>query len=62
MVINIDKNVVEFTPESSDETAKIDELWRLIIDCTRFNKKLVPVGAYIPGRTRQARFAIEDPL
>ncbi len=59
MQINIDKNLVEFTPENPDETAKIDALWRLMVDCVRFNKKLVPIGEYIPQKDTFARFAIE---
>ncbi len=42
--INIDKNLVEFTPENSEETAKLQQLWRLMVDCARFNKKMVPIG------------------
>lgn len=59
MQINIQKNLVEFTPESDEETAKLEALWRLMVDCARFNKKMVPVGAYIPKETNMARFAIE---
>lgn len=40
--INIDKNLVEFTPENSEETAKLQQLWRLMVDCARFNKKNGP--------------------
>ena len=59
MKINIEKNLVEFTPENADETAKLESLWRLMVDCVRFNKKLVPVGEYIPANNDFARFAIE---
>jgi len=59
MQINIDKNLVEFTPENADETAKLETLWRLMVDCARFNKKMVPVGEYIPIKNNMARFAIE---
>ncbi|MBF0120681.1 MAG: hypothetical protein HQK79_17780 [Desulfobacterales bacterium] len=59
MKINIDKNLVEFTPESNDEKAKLEALWKLMVDCVRFNKKLVPVGEYIPQKNNLARFAIE---
>jgi hypothetical protein len=59
MQINIDKNLVEFTPENPDETAKLETLWRLMVDCARFNKKMVPVGEYIPTKHNMARFAIE---
>ena len=59
MQINIEKNLVEFTPESGDEIKKIEALWKIMVDCVRFNKKLVPVGEYIPQKNKFARFAIE---
>lgn len=59
MQINIEKNLVEFTPENAEESAKIQALWRTLVDCARFNKKMVPVGEYLPGAGAFARFAIE---
>ena len=59
MKINIEKSLVEFTPENADEKAKLVELWRMVVDCARFNKKLVPVGEYLPDHNEFARFAIE---
>jgi hypothetical protein len=59
MQINIQKNLVELTPDNDDETAKLEALWRLMVDCVRFNKKLVPIGAYLPKDNNMARFAIE---
>ena len=59
MQINIEKNLVELTPENPDETMKLEALWRTLVDCVRFNKKLVPVGEYIPQESDFARFAIE---
>lgn len=59
MKITIDKNLVEFAPENPDETSKLEALWRLMVDCARFNKKMVPVGEYIPQKDAFARFAIE---
>lgn len=59
MQINIVKNLVEFTPENPDETAKLETLWRIMVDCVRFNKKMVPVGEYVPQKNKFARFAIE---
>ena len=59
MKIDIKKNLVEFTPENDDETAKLQALWRMMVDCARFNRKMVPVGAYIPADNNMARFAIE---
>lgn len=59
MRINIEKNLVEFTPDNDDEKAKLQTLWRVMVDCARFNKKMVPVGEYIPQENAFARFAIE---
>ena len=59
MKINIDKNLVEFTPENADEKMKLEALWRTIVDCVRFNRKLVPIGQYVPQQDEFARFAIE---
>jgi Zn finger protein HypA/HybF involved in hydrogenase expression len=59
MKINVEKNLVEFEPENSDETVKLEALWRLLVDCVRFNKKLVPMGEFIPKKKNLARFAIE---
>ncbi len=59
MQINIEKNLVELTPENSEEKVKLEALWRMLVDCVRFNKKLVPVGEYISQRDELARFAIE---
>ena len=60
MKINIDKSLVEFAPENESEKQSLDALWKLMIDCVKFNKKLVPVGAYLPSESTVARFNIED--
>ncbi|WP_163338439.1 hypothetical protein [Desulfopila sp. IMCC35008] len=60
MKIAIDKNVVEITPESSQETEQLDSLWKVVVDCMASNKKLVPIGEFVPGKTELARFAIEE--
>jgi len=59
MKIRIEKELVEFSPDNKDETAMLEALWRLIVDCVRFNKKLVPVGEYVPLKNNVARFVIE---
>ncbi|MBN2109316.1 MAG: hypothetical protein JW832_17950 [Deltaproteobacteria bacterium] len=61
MQITIEKEYIELTPERPDETAQLEALWRMIVDCARFNKKLVPIGEYIPSKRNMARFAIEGP-
>ncbi|HIJ78400.1 MAG: hypothetical protein OEY01_04275 [Desulfobulbaceae bacterium] len=60
MKISIEKNLVEFTPESEEEALAMTKVWNTVVDCVKFNKKLVPVGEYQPPRTTSARFAVED--
>ena len=60
MKITRDKTLVELTPETEKEAQDLDALWKVIIDCVKTNKKLVPVGEYIPGQKEIARFNIED--
>lgn len=59
MEIIVDRNVVEFKPATPQETAAMEVLWRVIVDCMRENKKMVPIGEYIPAKENLARFVIE---
>ena len=59
MKINVDRNVVEFMPENLQETASMEVLWRVIVDCVKENKKMTPIGEYIPMKENLARFVIE---
>ena len=59
MKIRIEKNIVEVKPESQEETGDLESLWNTIVDCVKFNKKLVPIGEYVPQKSNLARFAIE---
>ncbi|SDP33294.1 hypothetical protein [Desulforhopalus singaporensis] len=59
MKISIDRNVVEIKPESEQETASLNVLWKIIIDCYGDNKKLAPMGQFVPGIDNVARFNIE---
>jgi hypothetical protein len=59
MRITLEKNIVEFTPENEQETASLDLLWKVIIDCEGDNKKIAPIGHFIPGNDSIARFHIE---
>jgi len=60
MKIEINDNLVEITPESESESRSLNTLWNTVVDCVKFNKKLVPVGEYMPPRSNTAHFAIED--
>ena len=59
MKISVDKNVVEVTPENEQETASLDLLWKVVVDCYGNNKKIVPMGQFVPGVDNLARFHIE---
>jgi hypothetical protein len=59
MKITIEKNLVEFVPENDTETAQLQKLWNTIVDCVKFNKKLTPIGEFVPQKSNLARFAIE---
>ncbi len=59
MKIHIDKNVVEFLPETEQETASLETLWRVVVDCAHENKRLTAIGEYIPMKENLARFVIE---
>ena len=60
MKIEIENNLVAFTPESETEARELSALWATVVDCVTFNRKLVPVGEYQPPKSEVARFAIED--
>ena len=59
MKIVIDKNIVEFTIDGSQETADMEALWRVMVDCVADNKRMEPIGEYIPSKSNVARFIIE---
>ena len=60
MKISVDRNVVEMVPEKDAEIKDLELLWNTIVDCVKFNKKLVPIGEYLPQKENLARFAIEE--
>jgi hypothetical protein len=60
MEIKVEKNLVSFVPASDQETEQLQSLWNLIVDCVKFNKKLVPVGEFVPQKEKIARFSIEE--
>lgn len=59
MKIHIEKNIVEFLPENEQETASMETLWRVVVDCAQENKRLTAIGEYIPVKENLARFVIE---
>ncbi len=59
MKILVDKNVIEFMPENPQEESSLEVLWKVVIDCYGENKKIVPMGNFVPGHDKVARFYIE---
>ncbi len=60
MKISIEKNMVELLPESMGEKIKLETLWKILIDCNKEAKKLVPVGEYVSQKNdKGASFHIE---
>ncbi|MCI5147698.1 MAG: hypothetical protein D3923_19710 [Candidatus Electrothrix sp. AR3] len=59
MKLVVDKNIVEFTMDTPQETADMEVLWRLMVDCVADNKRMEPIGEYIPTKSNVARFIIE---
>ncbi|MCX5717458.1 MAG: hypothetical protein NTW44_03940 [Nitrospirae bacterium] len=55
MKIELEGTLTKMMPENDREK---DEL-TIIIDCVKDNKKLVPVGQYLPGMKEFAAFNIE---
>jgi len=60
MRINRDENLVELIPESENEAQELSALWDAVVDCVKFNKKLVPIGEFTPGKNDRATFHIEE--
>ena len=60
MKITINDDIVELRPESEGEAQDLAALWNVVVDCIRYNKKLVPVGEFTPGKNDRASFHIED--
>ena len=59
MKIELEGTLLKMTPENNREKEELNQLWTIIIDCVKDNKKLVPVGQYIPGIKEVATFNIE---
>ncbi len=59
MRIRVDRNVIEFEPENKQESSELELLWRIVVDCYGDNKKIVPMGNFVPGFDKVARFHIE---
>ncbi|NCO84236.1 MAG: hypothetical protein COZ31_09780 [Nitrospirae bacterium CG_4_10_14_3_um_filter_44_29] len=59
MKIELEGTLIKMTPENDKERNELNQLWTILIDCVKENKKLVPVGQYLPGIKEVAVFNIE---
>ena len=59
MKIRIDKDIVTFIPEHAAETAELEALWIKMGNCVGENKRLEPIGVYVPSEKNVATFHIE---
>lgn len=59
MKIQLEGTLLKMTPENDSEKKELNQLWTIIIGCVNENKKLVPVGEYLPGVKEVAVFNIE---
>jgi|PlaIllAssembly_1097288.scaffolds.fasta_scaffold326916_1 hypothetical protein len=59
MKIELEGTLLKMTPENDREKKELNQLWTIIIDCVKENRKLVPVGQYLPGMKEVATFNIE---
>ncbi len=59
MKIIIENNIVEFHTDTPQETADMETLWRVMVDCITDNKRMEPIGEFIPTKSKVARFIIE---
>ena len=58
--IDIEKSRVMLSPENSEEKAKLEALWKIMVDCVSYSRKLVPIGDYSPKKgDKTASFHIE---
>ena len=59
MKIELEGSLLRLTPENERESTELNQLWTIVVDCAKENKKLVPVGEYLPGVKEIAVFNIE---
>jgi hypothetical protein len=59
MKIELEGTLIKMMPENDREKNELNQLWVILIDCVKENKKLVPVGQYLPGMKEIATFNIE---
>ncbi|MCS7150585.1 MAG: hypothetical protein N2Z40_06765 [Caldimicrobium sp.] len=59
MRIEIEGAVVRLIPETERERMELNGLWELVAKCEEENRKLLPLGMYVPGSSAYAQFYVE---
>ena len=59
MKIRINKDIVEITPEHAAEAAELEALWVKMGNCVGGNKRLEPLGVYVPSENKTATVRID---
>ena len=57
-----EKRTIQIVPESDVETKDLQILYNTLVDCAKFNRKLAPVGEYIPEKENVAHFYVEGEM
>ena len=61
MQIVYQKKTVSLTPNTAEERAMLQAVWRLLIDCNGETRKLTPIGEFVAAKHHPAQFVIEGP-
>lgn len=59
MRIEIEGAVVRLIPENEREAQELNKLWELVARCEEENRKLLPLGIYVPRTSPYAQFYVE---
>lgn len=60
MKIEIEGQVVKLIPENPQESQELNKLWQILVTCVQEDKRIRPLGIYVPGSTPEAKFLMED--
>ncbi|MFN3406766.1 MAG: hypothetical protein ACK40E_03445 [Caldimicrobium sp.] len=59
MKIDIEGSIIKLIPENEREIEELNKLWQLLARCEEENRKLLPLGHFVPQSTPYMQFYIE---
>ncbi len=59
MKIDIEGSIIKLIPENKEEIGELNKLWQLLARCEESNRKLLPLGHFIPETTPYIQFYVE---